>query len=117
MAARDAPGEPRQNRNDGEEQARSHQHRTAPNLVREHAQQNRSEQYTVERGAQNRAEHGRGDLPLLAQGGGDIADGLHIEAVHDQTQAAQDEDAYLKCADPGTVDEVRDIDLGDWFHG
>jgi len=58
-------------------------------------------------------------VPLGEQRRRDVAPRLHVEAVHDQAQAAEDVDADLKRSNLAVVDDLGDVErrLLDRGHG
>ncbi len=86
------------------------QHRAPADPVSEDAEEEGAHQDADETRARNRAHLRSGQPELASDLEGDIADGLHVEAVHDETGRAEDEDADLKAADPALVDGVGDVD-------
>src|SRR6185436_7141440 len=49
-------------------------------------------------------------LPILDDGGREVAEGLDVEAVHDQAEAAENEDAGLKWTDFAFIENFGNID-------
>ncbi len=52
------------------------------------------------------------DLPVRDDRGRDVAHRLHVEAVHDEEQPAEEEDADLVAIQAAGVDDSADVDLG-----
>ena len=53
----------------------------------------------------------RAHAPVLDDGRRDVAHGLHVEAVHDQADHAEDEDSDLEWPDPALLEQLTDVDL------
>ncbi len=69
----------------------------------------RSDQHAHQREAGD-TPGGAGDAPLGKQRRRDVAPGLDVEAVHDQAEAAQHEDADLERSDLAVVDDLGDVE-------
>src|SRR5262249_12376424 len=67
--------------------------------------------YTEIAGTKDRPQRRIRNLPFLNDGRSDVANRLHVEAVEDEAERAQDEHAHLHGADPVVVDDVGDFDL------
>ena len=106
-------GQKRQHR---KAQRYGNQHGPASDFVRQHAEQQRTNQNAEQPGAENRPELRIGDVPFLQDGGRDVAHGLHVEAVHDQAEAAEDAQAQLKAAEAAVADDFRNVDPLGRFH-
>src|SRR5206468_4749345 len=97
-----------------EEQRGDYQDRPPAEPVGQHAEKQRSDEDADERSTEDRAHLGGRKTPIFNDRGSKIAEGLDIEAVHDQAKGTQNKDAGLKCSDLALVDGLGDVDRS--FH-
>src|SRR5262249_31771993 len=79
-------------------------------LVRQHAEQKRTDKDTEQSRAEDRAENRPGNVPVLNQGGSDVTHRLNIESIDDEAKTAKSENPDLKCAQLALVYDFRDVD-------
>ncbi|CAL8473960.1 protein of unknown function [Caballeronia sp. S22] len=87
---------------------RSDEHRLASETIRKRAEDKRARHQTEESCAEERSERCGSEMPLLAQGRPDKADGRGIEAIDGYDQEAQQQDAFLKGREGARIDELID---------
>ena len=95
---------------DGEDQRGADQHRPASDLVGEHAQRERPDQHAEVGRGKHRTELRAIDLPVVDDRRADVAHRLHVEAVHDQADHAEREDANLQRTDRAVLEQLGDVD-------
>ena len=94
-----------------EEERGADQHRPAADLVGHHAEDQRADQHAEVGGGEHRAELRARRCPSRAtMAGADVAHRLDVEAVHDQADHAEDEDADLQRADRAVLEQLADVD-------
>src|SRR5204862_1487894 len=79
--------------------------------VADHPEQHRADEQADETRAEHGAERLSFDLPVRDDRGCDVAHRLHVEAVHDQKQPAENEHADLVAVQAASVDDGADVDL------
>ncbi len=94
-------------RHQRKEQRGADQHRATSDAVRQHAEQQRSEQHTEVCRGKDAAERRTIDAPVRNHGGRHITHRLHIEAVHQQAKQAQCEHPNLRAHRQGCVPAPR----------
>ena len=82
-----------------------------PIVVGRHAEGERADQDAEVAGAEDIAERGVRDVPLTDDGRRDIAERLHVEPVHDETQQTDCERGDLERSNWAGIDERGDVDL------
>ncbi len=94
-----------------EEQHREQEHALTSETVGQRAGGEGAEGQAGQRGAEDRAELRRAQLPVVGQGRGDEADGGGVESVHGDDQEAQRQDSQLEGGNRLRIDESLDVDL------
>ena len=95
-----------------EPERRADDHRAAADPVGEHAEEQRPDQHADVGGGEDRPERRAGHAEVAEHGRGDVAHRLHVEAVHDQADHAEREDADLQRPDGAVFQEFGEVDLG-----